>query len=179
MRSRRFLLLFACGLAGCNSDKTEGVLTRPDDASLVGTWAKAPFTLTPEVVKTLSPLTYFPFDTLKFSTSLQLNADGSFAQIVRQTAPSGAERGLDAIEGTFTVRGDSLFLHTTTARGWNRSYNGGVGYFESSSFNPFYGGAHISFRNDSLLVQYPGPPDSGGDAVEVYGRVLNPAASTP
>lgn len=109
MRLRRLFLLLACGLSSCHAS------TSPDLAPLVGDWAAAP---------TLNR------DGTTYVNTQSFRADHSYVRTWQDYGPSGTPRGdllaYVTIEGTFTVRGDSLFLRSAIERSWSRDFFGGA-----------------------------------------------------
>ena len=74
--------------------------------------------------------------------------------------------------GTYEVRGDSVFMHTTTIQRWDRI----AGYTDSTvtSGGPFgSAGARFQITNDSLflhVVSY--PADAAVESTRAFSRVI-------
>ena len=80
-------------------------------------------------------------------------------------------------EGSYFVRGDSVFLRSTLVRSWDRDFNGGAVIVTPVTGSPYgEAGARFEIRNDSLVLHYLSyPADAPVETTEALARtfVLN------
>jgi hypothetical protein len=159
MRLRPLLVLVACALTGC-SDST----TAPEVAPLVGAWQVAP---------------YLSRDGTTYEQSLTLRGDQTYVRDWRIYAASGAGRRGDLFayittEGTFTVRGDSIFMRAILSRNWDRDFFGGVERVTPVNSSGVYGqgGARFEIIGETLVLHFLSyPADAPVETTESLVRV--------
>jgi hypothetical protein len=159
MRPLRLLLALAVGLAGCR-DST-GLERGLDISPVFGYWS---------AVSTNR-------DGSSDFIMLALNTDGSFTRDWRTytASPARAQTAYVTTQGSFTVRGDSLFMRATTVRSWDRDFNGGVETVTAVADGGPYGsgGARFEVRKDSLVLHYISyPADAPVETSEALARAV-------
>jgi hypothetical protein len=154
MRFRRLLLLLACGLAGCQDSLSPGLV------SLVGEWVSSS-----EVNR---------FDGSTYHVSLSLSGDQTYVRDWRYYDASTSLRAYSTTEGTFTVRGDSIFMRPVTDRNWDRDFNGGAVMVTPVSGAGIYGqaGARFEISGEILVLHFLiYPADAPVETSEALARV--------
>lgn len=152
MRVRRLLFLLAFGFAGCHEP------TAPDVSLLVGAW-----TTSPSVSR---------FDGSTSALTLSFRSDGTYQRTWRMQDASGAPRSYAATEGTFAVRGDSIFMRATLARAWDRDFNGGAVTTTLIEAPSVDGGARFELQGQNLTLHFLSyPADAAVETTEVFARM--------
>jgi hypothetical protein len=159
MRLRSLLVLVACAVSGCTESTTA-----PELAPLVGMWQVTPYRNT---------------DGSTYETSLILRTDQTYVRDWRAYYDGGAGRpgilfAYSTTEGTFTVRGDSIFLRATINRNWDRDFYGGEVRVTPVSSTGTYGpgGARFEILGQTLLLHYLSyPADAPVETTESLLRV--------
>src|SRR3954463_9168321 len=143
MRVYRLLILLAFGLGGCR-DSTAPAPTLTN-TSIFGLWSLRSRNNDGSTYQTM--LSYSP--DLTFVRSWHSYGAGSAGSLGPVTA-------YVTTSGTYTVRGDSIFMQATVVRSWDRDFNGGaVIVTPVSGVSPYgFGGARVEVRNDSLVLHF-------------------------
>ena len=157
MRLRGLLLMLGLATTGCRDS------TAPLSGDLIGFWTASQRNS----------------DGTVYQSILSLDPAGTFTREWRDYA-SGPVNGLGALtayiitDGTFSVRGDSVFMRATTVRNWDRDFNGGAVTITpvTTGVGPFgYGGARYEARRDSLILHFISyPADAPVETSEAFAR---------
>ena len=153
MRNYRLVFLLACGIGACRNPAA------PEATVPIGEWVSAP------VINR--------FDGSIASSSLSVRPDLTYVSSWHTQDASHALRAYVTAAGTFTVRGDSMFLRSTVVRSWDRDFYGGkVTVTPVSDVGPWgYRGARYEVRGDSLVLHYLSyPADAAVETTESYVR---------
>ncbi|MDB4914458.1 MAG: hypothetical protein JWM95_2102 [Gemmatimonadetes bacterium] len=157
MRRSTLLFLLAAGLTGCR-DSVAPSLT------LIGEWAAAP--------------DMSQADGSVYQVTLSLREDQTFVRDWRAYLPaSGGVRGAvfayATTEGTYTVRGDSLFMRAVTNRSWDRDFYGGAVIVTQVNNVDIHGdGARYEFVGERLTLHYLSyPADAPVETAETFFRL--------
>ena len=152
MRACKLIVLLAFGLAGCREP------TAPEVTLLVGEW-----TTSPSVNR---------FDGSSTATVLGIRSDGTYQRTWHMEDATAAPRAYVAMEGTFLVRDDSIFMRTAVVRSWDRDFNGGAVTTTLVGAPSIDGGARFEVRGQSLTLHFLSyPADAAVETTEVFARL--------